>query len=162
MLDLYGLDYTATLSRAEHIAYGTSRPILDPLVEEHARLLTSCDALILVYPTWWSTFPAILKGWFERTLVRGVAFDLDERSGRIEPLLTQIRHLVGITTHGSPRWYVRLVGDNGRRTVNRTLRASTGMRTRSTWLALYDLDGSSADRRRRFLQHIERTMAALR
>lgn len=161
ILDLYALDYRAEMSRDEHIAYSTSAPVIDPIVADHARAIAECDLVVFVYPTWWSSLPAIMKGWIERTLVRGTAFDLDDRTGRLTPLLVNVRRVVGITTHGSPRWYAALVGDNGRRTVTRTLRASTGVRTKTTWMAMYSLDGRSASRRQSFLDRVERKMASL-
>lgn len=161
LLDLYRLDYRSEMSLDEHLAYSSTTTILDPLVEEHAQLVRSCDILVFVYPTWWSSTPAILKGWFERTLVRGVAFDLDERSGKLAPLLLNVRHLAGITTHGSPRWYVKIVNDCGRRTIMRSVRAVIGLRTRTTWLALYDLDGRTHAHRERFLDRVESTMSRL-
>src|ERR1039457_4504254 len=32
------------------------------------------DPLILVYPTWWGTYPALLKGFLDRVLTPGFAF----------------------------------------------------------------------------------------
>lgn len=162
IIDLYGLDYQAAMSRSEHVAYSTPNPILDDTVAAHAASLGTCEILVLVYPTWWSAMPAILKGWIERTFVPGTAFGLDDASGRIAPLLGNVRHVVGITTHGSPWWYVKLVNDNGRRTATRALRGSTGLRTKTTWLAMYDLDSRSDLRREAFLDRVERTMAELK
>lgn len=161
VLDLYALDYRAVMSRDEHIAYGASSPVTDPLVAAHAAAISACDIAVFVYPTWWSSLPAILKGWIERTLVPGVAFDLDSRTNKLIPLLVNVRRVVGITTHGSPWWYVKLVNDSGRRTITRTLRASTGLRTRTTWLAMYALDGRSQARRSRFLDRVEQKMTSL-
>ena len=49
-----------------------------PLVRAGGAALTStsawADALVLVYPTWWSGQPAMLKGWFDRVLASGVAW----------------------------------------------------------------------------------------
>jgi NAD(P)H dehydrogenase (quinone) len=36
--------------------------------------IRSCDGLILSYPVWWSTPPAILTGWLQRVLTQGFAF----------------------------------------------------------------------------------------
>jgi NAD(P)H dehydrogenase (quinone) len=115
-----------------------------------------------VYPTWWSTLPAILKGWIERVMVPGVAFVFDERTGKVRPGLRHVRRLIGISSYGSPRWTVKLINDNGRRTITRTLRMSCGLRARTMWLALYGIDTSSDDRRRAFLDSVEAKMARLR
>ncbi len=161
VIDLYALDYPGGLSRDEWRAYETNSPVLDPLVAEHVALVRAADALVFVYPTWWSSVPAILKSWLERTMVMGLAFTLDERTRRIQPGLGHLRHLVGISTYGSPRWYVKLINDNGRRTITRTLRLSTGGKARNTWLPLYTLDGRTPDSRRAFLDRVRRSMERL-
>jgi putative NADPH-quinone reductase len=131
-------------------------------VARHAELLLEAEALVFVYPTWWSGLPAILKGWLERVVVPGVGFRFDERSGKVRPALTGVRHLVGVSTYGSPAPYVRAVNDNGRRTITRALRMSCGRRTRTTWLPLYAVDAGTPDQRADFAARVERTLADLR
>ena len=162
LLDLHRQGFRAAMTAAERLAYHEPEPILDPLVRRHAELVLAAEALVFVYPTWWSGLPAILKGWFERVIVPGVGFRFDERSGKVRPALTGVRHLVGISTYGSPAPYVRAVNDNGRRTITRALRLSCGWRTHTTWLALYGVDTSSDVRRADFAARVERTMADLR
>ena len=69
--------------------------------------------------------------------------------------------LVGISTYGSPRSAVRLINDNGRRTISRALRLSCGVRTRTQWLGLYSVDNSTKSERQDFAASVERTMASL-
>ena len=145
--DLYAEGFTAAMTADERHAYHGEQPVLDPLVAEHIADITDADTLIYVYPTWWSGLPAILKGWFERVMVPGVGFVFDAK-GKVRPGLTNIRRLVGVSTYGS-RWpYVKAINDNGRRTILRAMRLSTGVRTRSTWLAMYGIDSASAGRAR--------------
>ncbi len=106
--------------------------------------------------------PAIMRGWMERTMLMGVAFDLNESRRKLIPRLTQVRHLIGVSTHGSPWWYVKLVNDNGRRMISRTLRFNTGLRTKVSWHALYALDRRSPQKREKFLMRIESEMRNLR
>jgi putative NADPH-quinone reductase len=161
VLDLYEIGFRVAMSPAERRAYHGEQPLLDEQTREHARLVRSVDCLVFVYPTWWSTQPAILKGWLDRVMVPGVAFDFDA-DGKVRPGLRHVRRLVGISSYGSPRWAVKLLNDNGRRTITRTLRMSCGVRTRTTWLPLYAIDTSDAARRAAFLARVETRMAALR
>jgi NAD(P)H dehydrogenase (quinone) len=162
VVDLYALGFRVAMSPEERHAYHGETPLLDEHTREHARLVQWADCLVFVYPTWWSGLPAILKGWLERVMVPGVAFVFDERSGKVRPGLGHIRRLVGISSYGSPRSAVKLINDNGRRTITRTLRMSCGLRARTTWLALYGIDTSEESHRRQFLDRIETSMAALR
>lgn len=133
-----------------------------PELREHVEGLQWCDALVLVYPTWWSGQPAVLKGWFDRVLMCGVAWRLPEGASRIEPLLTNVRRLVVVTTHGSPKWVNALQGEPGKRTALRSVRLMFGLRCRTSWVAAYGLDRADAHRRLRFERRVRRAVSHLR
>lgn len=160
-IDLYAEGYRTAMSYEERVAYHGDDPVLDPQVARHIELLQGSQILVFVYPTWWSGLPAILKGWLERTMVPGVGFRFDEKSGKVKPGLTHVKRIVGISTYGSPRLAVRLVNDNGRRTLTRTVRLSSGIRTRTEWFGLYGMDTASAGDRTAFLARIEQRLAGV-
>lgn len=161
VVDLYADEFEAAMSLEERRAYETDEPILDQQVADHAALVQRAEILVFVYPTWWSGLPAILKGWLERVMVPGVGFTFDQHSGKIKPGLDHVRRIVGVSMYGSPRPYVTLVNDNGRRMLTRSLRMSAGWRARTSWLALYAVDGTTADERTEFLSRVEQRMGAL-
>lgn len=158
--DLYDEGFRAAMTADERNAYHGDHPSLDPLVDEHLADLAEAEILIFVYPTWWSTVPAIMKGWFERVMLPGVGFVFDD-NGKVKPGLTHVRRLVGISTYGSPWPYVKVMNDNGRRTIMRAMRLSTGLRTRCTWMGLYRLDTRNQAQRAAFLDRVERRMTRL-
>lgn len=158
--DLMAEGFRAAMSADERRAYHSDEPVLDPLVAAHITDVQRAEILVFVYPTWWSGLPAILKGWIDRVLVQGVAFVFDDHH-RVRPNLTHVKRIVGISTYGS-RWaYVKLINDNGRRMLMRTVRLNTGLGTRRTWLAMYRMDTADTERCGAFLQRIERTMRTL-
>jgi NAD(P)H dehydrogenase (quinone) len=160
LLDLYASGFRAAMTAEERAAYHTDTPMLDPLVREHAELVKAAEGIVFVYPTWWSGQPAMLKGWLERVLVPGIGFQFNDK-GKVRPGLTHITHMVGISTYGSPWRYVKLVNDNGRRTLMRTIRINTGWRTRTSWLGLYAIDTSTDREREAFIARVERRMRAM-
>ena len=162
VIDLYAEGFQAAMSRAERLAYESDTPIVDPMVATHARLVAAAQVLVFVYPTWWWGMPAILKGWLERVMVPGVAFRLDPRTNRVRPGLKRMRRLVGITTYGSSRAYMRIFNDAGRRVVTRCLRLSApALRCRSHWHGLYNIERSTAAQREAFVAKIEKAMSTL-
>ena len=160
LLDLYAEEFRAAMSPAERAAYHSERPILDAVVERHAGLVKNADTLVFIYPTWWSTVPAIMKGWLERVMVPGVGFVFDDR-GHVRRGLTGVHRVIGISTYGSPWVYVKAIHDNGRRTLQRALRLNTAVFTRRSWLALYKMDSRTPEQRAAFLRRVERRMRAL-
>ena len=158
VIDLYAIGYSPAMTRAELAAYPTSTPAIDPMVIEHTRLIQESSTIVFVYPTWWSSMPAILKGWIDRTMLPGVAFSVHPETLKLQPGLADVRRLVGITTFGGPRLASLVVRDNGSKIVTRSLRAICHRRCRTTWLRLFNIDSSTAAEREKFLQRVEQTM----
>ena len=158
VIDLYAIGYSSAMTRAELAAYPTSTPAIDPVVIEHTHLIQECSTIVFVYPTWWSSMPAILKGWIDRTMLPGIAFSVDPETLKLQPELTNVRRLIGITTFGGPRLASLVVRDNGSKIVTRSLRAICHRRCRTTWLRLFNIDSSTPAERETFLQRVDRTM----
>ena len=132
-----------------------------PELRQHVEDLQWCDALVLVYPTWWSGQPAMLKGWFDRVLMNGVAWVLPEGAARIRPLLTNVRRLVVVTTHGSSKFVNALEGESGKRTVFRSVRLMLHRRVRCEWIAMYGVDNATLSQREKFSSHVRRRIRRL-
>ena len=142
--------FATAMSTAERVAYETSTPLINDETKRHAEFLLQAEVLIFVYPTWWSGLPAQLKGWLERVFVLGVAFRFNKNS-KIRPNLYNVRHIIGVSTYGSPWRYMKLINDNGRRTLTRAIRMSTGLRTRTMWCGIYALDTCTQQQREKFI-----------
>lgn len=159
--DLYGEGFRPELSEWERVHH------LSPLdgkpdIARHVDDLRWCDALVLVYPTWWSGQPAMLKGWIDRVWVLGAAYDLPVGSNRIRALLTNVRRLVVVTSHGSSRTINMLQGRSGRRLVSRSLRVLCNRFARLTWIPLYCVDRCDAADVARYFRRIDRRIGRLR
>ncbi len=51
---------------------------VDPVVLRHCGELQSCDGIIIIHPNWWGQPPAILKGWIDRVIRPGAAYEFEE------------------------------------------------------------------------------------
>jgi NAD(P)H dehydrogenase (quinone) len=74
MYDLYRRGFDPVLSAAELEPLRDRREPPSDIVQAQAAV-TSADALTVIYPLWWATMPAILKGYIDRVLARGFAYD---------------------------------------------------------------------------------------
>jgi NAD(P)H dehydrogenase (quinone) len=86
ILDLYSEAWAPVLGREEFepvtgyfkpqaeqrraLAEGT----LDAVAKDHLDRLLSADLLVLSFPMWWFSLPAILKGWVDRVFMNGAVF----------------------------------------------------------------------------------------
>ena len=101
--DLYEDQFNPVLSQDERKSY-YAKKYDSSSVEKEIQRLAEADALVLVFPTWWFGFPAVLKGWFDRVWAPTVAYDHADDYGPIKPGLTKLKRAFVVTTLGAPWW----------------------------------------------------------
>lgn len=84
------------------------RTELEPDLIEAQDKLKWADHLVWVYPVWWSSVPAIMKGFLDRVLLPGFAFKKRENSLFCDKCLIGKTARI-ICTLDQPAWYYRLV-----------------------------------------------------
>lgn len=125
------------------------------------RLIRWADHLVFVYPTWWGTVPALLKGFLDRVLTAGFAFNEVEGGTGYEGLLTD-KSAQLITTMDTPRWVYRwLYGKPGHNAMRHaTLRFCGVWPVRVS--AFGPVRSSTRSERRRWLKQVRRLGEQLR
>jgi putative NADPH-quinone reductase len=160
LTDLYAEGFDPLFTADEHKAH--LQEGAHPDASAHVADLLWCEQVVLVYPTWWSGQPAMLKGWIDRAFVRGATWDLQPGAKRLRGRLRNVRRLVVVTTHGSSKWVNALQGEPGKRVVTRTLRAVCHPLTRTHWIAMYGVDRSTLEQRQAFLDALPRRLPGAR
>ena len=160
LIDLYAEAFDPRLDGAALETYADTARNRDG-VQAHVAALQWCDTLIFIYPTWWYGLPAMLKGWLDRVLVPGVAFDMPAPGGTIRPGLRNVVRLGVFTTCGASWWLTRIVGAPGRRILTRGLRLLCDRRCRTVFAAHYLMDSSTAASRARHLARVARRIDRL-
>jgi NAD(P)H dehydrogenase (quinone) len=154
VLDLYATNFEPRLDEVEWRGQlGSAIPAAD--LVEHIDALRWCDRLVFIYPTWWSGQPSMLKGWFDRVWVRGVAYEVTD-SGKLRGLLTNIKRVAVVTTHGSSKLVNVAEGEVGKQLMQRSLGPLMSRRRVTTWLAFYTIDRSTNQQRTAFVAKVER------
>ena len=156
LLDLYAERFDPVLSEAARRHYhdvAVNQQGLEPFV----RRLAAAEALVIQFPTWCFGPPAMLKGFFDRMLMPGVAFDISDPEN-VRPMLRNIRKIAGIVTYGRPRLMAWYMADPPRKIVTRYIRWLTGG-ARTQYHALYHMNVADASRRARFRHEVRSAMS---
>ncbi len=74
--DLYKMNFRTDMSEAEYLrdAFYRNTPDLAEDVLAEQRKINAADAIVFVYPVFWSEAPAKLVGWFDRVWSYGFAY----------------------------------------------------------------------------------------
>jgi NAD(P)H dehydrogenase (quinone) len=152
-VDLYAEKFDPAMSRQERLDYlNTERN--ERLVKRYDDQLVGAEAIVLIYPAWWYGMPAMLKGYFDRVWLPGVAFDVTPAGKVKTDRLQRIRRILVITTYGGPWWMVRVAIGNPARKMMRAVRALCARDCRVKWCVHYDMDRAKPAQLQRFLQRI--------
>ena len=155
--DLYAEGFQPVLTEAERRIYHDVGPNLDP-VADYVDRLRAAQALVMVFPVWNFGYPAILKGFFDRVFLPGVSFRLV--GGKVVPNLTHLRTLAACTTYGGSRMRAIMAGDPPRKVVRRAV-WHVCRPDKMRYLALYDMNRATDDKRARHLDRVKAAMEAL-
>jgi NAD(P)H dehydrogenase (quinone) len=159
LLDLYAEGFDPVLTAEGRRNYHNLAVNRSGL-EDYVARIQAAQVLIVQFPTWCFGPPAMLKGFFDRLMMPGVAFDLSDPK-QVRPMLASLERVIGVVTYGRPRWMALAMQDPPRRMVTRYLRWFAARRARAEYLALYHLNVASDARRRAFIARVRGRMERL-
>ncbi|HET9722131.1 MAG TPA: NAD(P)H-dependent oxidoreductase [Candidatus Saccharimonadales bacterium] len=119
--------------------------------------MQAADIILFITPIWWMSVPALLKGWFDRVLAMGVAWD----TGKIfENGMMRGKQAMVVAAAGAPADYFQ---ENGRyrstpvqalHPINHGTLAACGFNVHEPYVALNML-GIGKDDREKVLQELQ-------
>ena len=157
--DLYAENFEPALTALERKSYYGDSYDSSNITEQVSRL-QDAEALVLLFPTWWFGFPAMLKGWFDRVWGPGIAYDHASDFGPIKPRLDNLRKVLVVTTLGAPWWVDRLVmWQPVKRIMKLALLGACTKKSKLQFLSLYNSEKLNEKRIAAFKNKIEKAIA---
>jgi NAD(P)H dehydrogenase (quinone) len=117
VLDLHTLQFDPIL----RLGYAGEQA-LEPDLQMAQAEIRAADHIVVVFPSWWGSVPALLKGFIDRTLLPGFAFKYQSRDTPWWDRLLKGRTGHLMVTMDTPWWYNRLFYGNAN--IN-TMKAAT-------------------------------------
>jgi putative NADPH-quinone reductase len=143
--------------RAEDLkAFADGAPC-DPQVIAYRERLENAVHLIFIFPVWWELMPAMTKGFIDKVIFPGVAYDYDH-SGRYPKMIKRFHDLAGVTivtTMNTPSLAYRMVFGNA---IKKALFAGTfwklGYKNRK-WISLNMVKFVKQEKREKWLRKLK-------
>lgn len=157
-IDLIHLDndqFNPVMTSSDLKAFRDKSPV-DPKVLEYKEKLEKADHLIFIFPIWWELMPAMTKGFIDKVIFPGVAYDYTNKENtRMKPLFNKIKGVTVITTMNTPKLIYRLFFGNA---IKKALILGTfwkiGYKNRK-WISFNNVKKVSQEKRIKWLEGLE-------
>jgi putative NADPH-quinone reductase len=164
-VDVIHLDkegFNPVMTAADLKAFRDKKAI-DPKVIEFGDRIKDAGHLIFIFPIWWELMPALTKGFIDKVIFPGVAYEYKtEANTTMKPLWTKINGVTMITTMNTPQIaYWGIFGNAIQRAVMRGTFWKTGFSNRK-WIGFNMVKWASPEKRKKWLTKIETRFASLK
>lgn len=126
VMDLYKIDYDPLLREDELYTIG-NRNVSQQNLEIQQKIKDSQN-LIFIYPVWWETMPAIMKGFFDRILTPKFGYSF--KKGGIVTKLLKGKKAVVFMSLGSPKAKYLLFSNIPKRVIKKRILEFCGIKTK--------------------------------
>jgi putative NADPH-quinone reductase len=159
-----GASETSTQVKLVHLTHLQFDPVLqfgyekkmelEPDLIEIQKDIEAADHLVFIYPNWWGTMPALLKGFFDRVFTPGFAFKYSDKSKFPEKLLKG-RSARVVVTMDTPPWFNSLFFRSlGHRVTRNRILEFCGIKVKGI-MSLGPVKGSTLESRQKWLAQVE-------
>ena len=131
------------------------RTELEPDLLEAQEKIKWANHIVWIYPVWWGSYPAILKGFIDRVFLPGFAFQKRENSVWWDKLLTDKSARI-ISTLDQPAWYYRWINKQPSHTAIKKLTLNFIGIKKVRFTTIGSLRLSKDDYRKNWLQKVEK------
>ncbi|MCG8583053.1 MAG: NAD(P)H-dependent oxidoreductase [Bacteroidales bacterium] len=136
-----------------------NKQAVDPKVKEYQRQLEKAQYLIFIFPIWWELMPALTKGFIDKVIFPGIAYDYKENGLGMKPLFKNLEGITMITTMNTPGIAYRLLFGNA---IKKAMLMGTfwkmGYKKRK-WISMNMVKQASESKRKNWLVKLEKRFA---
>lgn len=164
-IDLIQLDkdnFNPVMTASDLKGFRDKQPV-DPQVIDYNIRIKKADHLVFIFPIWWELMPAMTKGFIDKVIFPGVAYDyINSSNTRMKPLWNKLKGVTIITTMNTPNWLYWLLFGNA---IKKAMLLGTfwkiGFKNRN-WISYNQVKMVSVEKRKKWLTEIENRFMILK
>ena len=73
---------------------------VDPLVLRYMKMMRWAEQIVMIFPIWWMTTPAMTKGFIDKVIFPGIVYKME--GGKLISMLSSLKQVTIITTMNTP------------------------------------------------------------
>lgn len=74
---------------------------IDPIILKYMKKLQWAEHIVMIFPIWWMTMPAMMKGFIDKVIFPGIVYKMED--GEMISMLSKLRQVTVITAMNTPQ-----------------------------------------------------------
>ena len=129
--------------------------LVDSKVLDYKNRLELADHLVFIFPIWWELMPALTKGFIDKVIFPGIAYDYNEKGNRLISKLKRLKGVTLVSTMNTPKvLYWSIFGNAIKKALLLGTFWKIGVPNRK-WINLSSVKSVSQEKRAQWLSDIE-------
>ena len=160
VIDLDKDGFNPVMSSADLLGF-VKHTIVDEKAQEYAQRLKAADHLVFIFPIWWELMPALTKGFIDKVIFPGSAYEYTKSGLGMTTLLDNLKSTTVITTMNTPKLMYKFVYGDAiyKALVKGTLRKAGFKNVK--WVSFNMVKMSSDETRKKWLAKVKKRMGAI-
>lgn len=130
--------------------------MIDPQSKNYINRMKQADHLVFIFPIWWELMPAMMKGFIDKVIFPGSAYNYTKSGYGMNTLLTNIRTTTVITTMNTPKlMYSAIYGNAISKAMIRGTLKKSGLKN-VQWISFNKVKSSQDRKRKNWLANLEK------
>ena len=160
VIDLDKDGFNPVMSSADLLGF-VKHTIVDEKSKEYAERLKTADHLVFIFPIWWELMPALTKGFIDKVIFPGSAYEYTKNGMGMVSKLDNLKSTTVITTMNTPKLMYKLVyGDAVKKAMIKGTLKKAGFKN-VKWINFDMVKMSSDEKRKKWLEQVKEKMGAL-
>ncbi len=134
-----------------HKGYRERQELEPDLLKFQENIIWS-NHFVIIYPTWWTNMPALLKGLFDRSWIGGFAVKFRDKALPIRIMKGKTARV--ISTLGSSAFFERIFLGNVSKTLSDNILKFSGFKVKTLWVG--NAEKMSPDTRQNWLEKMSK------
>lgn len=160
VIDLHADGFDPVMHSTDLLAW-RSGEVVDPQVAKYQQRIADTDYLIFAFPIWWEVMPAMTKGFIDKVVTKGFAYEQPKPGGMMHGRLTGLQGVYVLTSMATTGVVYRVIF--GKPLINAMFRGTfhkIGVH-HLHWLNHSNPAGKSPEQRRAMLRRVEARFASV-
>ncbi|ARM73799.1 NADPH-q uinone reductase [Listeria monocytogenes] len=108
IIDLHKDGFDPVMHKEDLISW-RKKEVQNPLIKNYQERIMNAEELIFIFPIWWEAMPAMMKGFFDKVITKGIIYEEVKGRKLFKNNLVNLKKVKIVTVMATPHWIYKFI-----------------------------------------------------